>query len=264
MIGLGLHKSSVISDFTPNGQYLVLDGVNDYVEGDATNTLPSTVFTYVIWARVDSTVKKNNHLFSFANDLHGATQPAFNVIYLSGLNRLRVRGISTAGAYYQREYPLHSNTSQTGITDSGIGWVTTQRGNTDSDGFTLFVVAVDLNEAAVADGITTYWNNAELTSSVSDASNNMSADLNIGAFGIGEQVTTTSPSAGCFQGGIDTLSIYNRVLSASEVSQIWSSGRRTSNPVTSGLVTQFGLEGNVDDTAGLTTLVNSGGTFVTY
>lgn len=245
-----------------NDYALDYDGVNDYVEGtvDTPSTFPNREFSVSMWVRIDNSSKRNMHFYSFSGSQNANTNGYFFLHYSQSANRLIVRFRTGGGTMYQRQYPLHDNSSVTGITSSSNGWRASQRGNTDSAGFTHLMACIDSTNSNAVNGIKTYWNGSELTSAVNNLSNSVTITPNY--LGIGETPSNSSPSGGCMGGVIDEVYLYDSQLSASNVSTIYGYGRNSENTFTTDYVTAWRMENNVDDEEGLTSLTRSGATFI--
>lgn len=252
-----------------NTQYLDYDGVNDYVQGavtDKTGFSDPNQFTYVLWVRNDNATKRNFHLAHHTMELNWRGN-GFLWQYAKSLNRFYCYFYDGGGTrQMRREYPLHDNSSITGITNSSTGWVAGQRGNVDSDGFCMLTLVVDLTTSTATSAVKMYWNGSELTSSVSNTNFAHTDQIMNNFFGIGEWTGNTSPSGGSAGGGIDQFKAYSRCLSAAEIATLYSAGKTDAATagVTSDLVTEMLFEGDVSDTAGKFSLTNNGGTFKLY
>jgi hypothetical protein len=267
----GFTSPDAVSEFygysgTPvvcNNDYaLDFDGVNDYVEGTVgtPSAFPNETFSLSMWVRIDNTSKRNLHFYSFSGTNHSQTTGYFYVHYSASVNRLVVRWKNGA-SQYQRTYPLHSNSTQTGIFNSTTGWTSGQRGNTDADGFTHIMVCGDKTQTSASNGIKVYWNAAELTSTVNDSSSSVT-NITPNYLAIGEFTGNNSPSGGCFGGVMDEIYLYDAQLSSSNVSTIYGYGRCDENTFTTNYFTAWRMENNVNDEESKTSLTNNGATFI--
>lgn len=246
-----------------NDYALDYDGVNDYVEGTVgtPSGFPNETFSVSMWVRVDNTSKRNLHFYTFSGSNHSTSGGHFEAHYSASVNRFRVRWRSSSGSFYDRQFPLHDNSSVTGVSNSSTGWTSGQRGNTDASGFTHIMFCVDGTESLVANGIKAYWNGSEMTSSVTAGQNSFTrATPNY--LGIGESTANNSPSGGCFGGVIDEVYLYSSQLSSSNVSTIYGYGRDSENTFTTNYVTAWRMENNVSDEESKTSLTNNGATFI--
>lgn len=253
-----------------NTQYLDYDGVNDYVQGffaDKTGFDAPNQFTYNLWVRQDNTTKRNWHLVHHTNELNTGAGGATMWQYQASTNRLITYIYQPSGAVGARkEHALHDNSGVTGITNSGTGWVASQRGNTDADGWTMLTITYDFNFSTGTDIVKMYWNGSLLTTVANSTNYNHLNQVPNNFFGVGEWTGNASPSGGCAGGGIDQLKVYSRVLSAAEIATLWNAGKTDAATagVTSGLWTEMLFEGDVSDTAGKLNLTNNGAIFKTY
>ena len=244
-----------------NDYALDYDGVNDTVQGSINGTIPNQTFTVSMWVRVDATTKHNYTFYGYVGTLGTITNDRFLAQYQSGLNRLVVQFRKGNGQLYQRQYALHDNSGVTGITNSSTGWVASQRGNTDSAGFTHLCFALNQTNGSATSGIKTYWNGNELTSSVNNR-NDYTTPLNCNFLSIGNNLASSTPNA-IMEGVIDEVYLYNAQLSGANASTIYGFGRNTENTFTTNYVTSWRMENTVADDQTLTSLTNNGATFIT-
>ena len=252
-----------------NDYYIDFDGVNDYVlfEPETPSTFPNDTMTLSFWVRVDQTTKSNMIFYCTTHTDGSSANGRLIIFYHSNLNRLICQYFITSGGnkVYQRQFALHSN-SATGITNSGTGWTTGQRGNVDSDNFTHIAVALDRTQTSATNGVRAYWNGSELTSAAV-TSNTMTTSHtflpNFGAIGEGSH-TATKPGASIHDGAIDEMYLYNAQLSSANISTIYGYGRGNENTFTTNYATAWRFENNVVDAAGLTTTTNYGATLTAY
>ena len=246
-----------------NDYALDYDGVNDYVRGSLSSH-PSQEFSISMWVRNDEGSKRNLALYSTVHTENNATNGRFIWFYNASFNRLIVqflKRINGVNRTYQRAYPLHDNSSVTGITNSSTGWVSSQRGNTDSDGFTHLMVCIDQTVSLSTNGIKTYWNGSEITSSVGNNSHFTSAEVTHNYLEIGGNYGGTAPNT-IFDGVIDEVYLYDAKLSASNVSTIYGYGRDSENVFTTNFETAWRMENDVTDESGISSMTNNGATFI--
>lgn len=252
-----------------NDHALDFDGVNDYVTftPNAPRDFPNDTMTLSFWVRVDQSTKSNMIFYCTTHTDGSSADGRLIIFYHGSLNRLIVqffKTVSGSNKVYQRQYPLHSNTSQTGITNSSTGWTTGQRGNVDSDNYTHIAVAIDRTNTTVTSGIKAYWNANELTSAVNNTSTMTTShtfDPNFGAIGEGAH-TASKPGASIHDGVLDEMYLYSAQLSSSNISTIYGYGRNTENTFTTNYATAWRFENSVDDEEGLTDTTNNGATFI--
>jgi hypothetical protein len=252
----GYSFSSFSNDFA-----LDYDGVNDTVQGSTNGNIPKQTFTVSMWVRVDATTKHNMSFYSYVGTLGTTTNDRLFIYYAASLNRLIVQFRKGNGQLYQRQYPLHNNIGVTGIANSTTGWVASQRGNTDSAGFTHLCFALNQTNGSATSGIKTYWNGNELTSSVNNA-NTFTTAMNCNFLAIGNNPGSSTPNA-VMEGVIDEVYLYNAQLSGANASTIYGFGRNTENTFTTNYLTSWRMENTVADDQALTSLTNNGATFIT-
>ena len=253
---LGYSHSTWVNDFA-----LDYDGVNDYVRGNIVSPHPAQTFTLSMWVRIDATTKHNMFFYSFVGTEGTATNDRFAVYYAASFNRLLVQFRKGNGQQYRREYPLHDNSGVTGITNSGTGWVASQRGNTDSAGFTHLCFALDQTNGSATSGIKTYWNGNEITFSVNNT-NAFTTAMNCNFLSIGDNPASLPAPNSSIEGVIDEVYLYDAQLSAPDVNTIYDFGRDTENTFGTNFFTAWRMEGDVTDAESTTTLTNNGATFI--
>ena len=272
MNGLGLstaRQAYVDTTVYPIDQnWWVGDGVNDYIDGtDSSPFIWTDVATQDLsisfWIRIDSTTKKNQQIFCLSASENN-TDNNWTIFYTQSSNRIYFRQ-RFDGVNHERYYALHddSNDTITGITSGLTGWRASQRGNVNSDGFANITFTYDASSGNT--GIKAYWNATELNASggnnIAEASR---ANFDPEFLGIGENVGNDSPSAGVLGGAINEIKLYSSVLSSSDVTSIYNSGRPLNASgvgVTSNLITEWELDTDVTDSSGIYTSTNNGGTF---
>lgn len=248
-----------------NDYALDYDGVNDYVRGSITGSIPNRTFTVSMWVRIDATTKHNMSFYSFVGTAGTITNDRLLIYYNSGVNRLIVqfrRG--SDGAQYIQAYPLHDSTNATvsGVTNSSTGWVASQRGNTDAQGFTHLCFAIDQTQSSAANGIKTYWNGSQLTYSVANTAT-CNTGLNCNYMSIGDNPSSSTAPSLPMEGVIDEVYLYSSQLSSTNVSTIYGYGRHNENTFTTNYVTSWRMENTVADDSGYVSLTNNGATFIT-
>lgn len=248
-----------------NSYALDYDGVNDYVRGSLSSH-PSQEFSISMWVRNDETSKRNMFLYSTVHTENNSTNGRFAFFYNASLNRLIVQFFYNSGTAqrYQRQYPLHDsgNSTPSGVTNSSTGWVSGQRGNTDSDGFTHLMVCIDQTQSNSTNGIKTYWNGSELTYSVNNTAHFTTAQVTHNYLSIGDNYGATAPNS-MWDGVIDEVYLYDAMLSSSNVSTIYGYGRDSENTFTTNYETSWRMENDVSDDSGISSLTNNGATFIT-
>lgn len=246
-----------------NTGYYVNDGVNDYISGAWSRSYNLTLndWSIVCWLKTDQSTKANGIFWSF-----GASTPtSANRVYLqynATFNRL-VANLRTNSQNFIRAYALHDNSATTGITNSGTGWVTSQRGNTNSQGWTMITVTYDASQSTPTGAFKIYWNSSELTVQAA-ASNQGRTPFTPGTLALMD-LSDSQPTANNAEFSIDEWKYFETVLSSTNVSTLYNSGviRNNSNltaiPVTQTQVSFDRASEPADDVAGYWSPTITGG-----
>ena len=228
-----------------NTRYYQNDGTGDYINC-TTSTSPFSINTtqdlsFSFWVR--HTGSKQNQLpFNFGNTNNDGNNRIF-MTYSASLNRMICR-VRTNSVNFDRQFPLHDNSSVTGISSSSTGWSSTSRGNVNSDGFCMLTMTYDASQTNAANAFKFYWNGSECTTQSNANSGTRTAITSIRGR-IGENIHLTDSTGNCTL-DFDEFKIYNKVLSASEVSTLYNSGTiaDSSQTVSSGLITEWTFDNN--------------------
>jgi hypothetical protein len=255
--------------FVPSLYYWLGDGVNDTLRFTNNSSVlfdSNDDFSYSGWFRIDETSNQMQWLGSFAEaSPSGANQIFIQYNPTSARMQLRFRK-GGGGNFHQRFWSISStnNTSITGVNSNG--WYSTNRGNVNSEGFVHLVFTRD-NSNAASSGMNLYWNGTKLPESIQFNARSL-ASFDIKSAAIGDAVGRSPNNANVFKGGIDQVSVYNAVLSQSDITALYNSGTVATCAdagVTSNLLAEYRLENNTTNTNGnFPSLVNTGGTFQTY
>ena len=250
-----------------NSHYYSNDGSNDYITGSKTGSTPFDINTtqdlsFNFWVRIKSSSKNNETLWNFGSTNANGNNRIF-MQYIANSNRFLCR-IRTNSVNFDRQFGLHDNSSATGITSSGTGWTTGQRGNVNSDNFCMITLTYDASQTNAANAFKLYWNANELTSQAVANSGTRSprrADF----FRFCENIHTTA-SGGNANVDLDEFKIYTDVLSSSEISTLYNSGTITDSSQThsSSLLTEWTFDDDEQDSAGLYTTSIVGGSRESY
>jgi len=222
----------------------------------------SETMSISLWFRVDRTSKDNMLLFDIYPQGTTTSANRFFLNYSSSLNRFVARYRSNS-TNFDRQWALHgTNGSVTGVTSSSTGWVTSQRGNVNSDNFTHIVLTYDGTQSTASSAFKMYWNAGELTNTaVSNNGTRSNFDFTEITFGNDYNNGTGDAS------GYDEMRVYDKVLSSSEISDIYGQGSprfSTSDGVTTDLILEDRAEAATPtDSAGQWTLHASSGTLTT-
>lgn len=240
----------------PSTKFWKYSGTNDrLVWRDSSPSISGTSqdMSFSFWFRIDRT-SKDNLLFY---DLYpqGTTSNAnrFFLNYSANLNRFVARYRSGSNNF-DRQWALHDNSSATGVSNSSTGLSTSQRGNVNSDNFAHIVITYDASQTTGAAAFKCYWNGTQLTSTANSNNGSRSA-FNFTEVTWGNDYNSGTADAS----GYDEMRIYSKVLSSTEISNIYNSGSpefSSSDGVTSGLI--------FEDRAEASTPVDSQGEWTRY
>ena len=176
-----------------------------------------------VYVRMDQTSASNRTVWDFNNTTSGTNNRTF-LQYNQSLNRLIMR-MRTNATNFDAQWALHSNNSATGIgTSSSNKWLSSNRGNVNGDNMCMLTVTYDASQTIASNAFKIYWNASQLTS-VAVSNNNTRTNNTMGRLAIGAQrhALTTLP----WDGLIDEWAFYNKVLSSTEVSNLYNSTRAT-------------------------------------
>ncbi len=200
-----------------------------------------------------------NQLATTANEImwdlsntSGNSANRFFLQYHKSLNRLVVRH-RTSGTNYDRQYALHDNNSVTGTgTNSGVPWSNTNRGNVNSDGWSMLTVTYDASQSNSLNGIKLYWNATQIPTSASNNSGSRSTSA-VNDFTIGNNNHNSTTTGGAMNCNVDEMKIFGSVLSASNVTSLYNGGvvANAANSYSTGLLTEYSFDSNTQDSAGL-------------
>jgi hypothetical protein len=228
-----------------NTRYYQNDGTGDYINCVA-DTSPFSINTtqdlsFSVWVRHTGS-KQNQLVFNFGNTNANGNNRIF-MTYSASLNRMILR-VRTNSVNFDRQFPLHDNSSATGISNSTSGWSSTSRGSVNSDNFCMLTMTYDASQTNAANAFKFYWNASECTTQ-SNANSGTRTGITSIRGRIGENLNATD-SAGNATLDFDEFKIYNKVLTSSEVSTLYNSGTiaDSSETVSSGLITEWTFDNN--------------------
>lgn len=237
-------------------------GVNDrLVWRDSTPAISgySETFSVSLWFRVDRSSKDNMLLFDIYPQGTTTSANRFFLNYSANLNRFVARYRSNS-KNFDRQWALHgTNGTVTGVTNSSTGWVTSQRGNVNSDNFSHIVLTYDGTQSTATNAFKIYWNASELTAQAV-ANNGTRTNFDFTEITFGNDYNSGTGDAS----GYDEMRVYDKVLSSSEINDIYGQGNprfSTSDGVTTDLILEDRAEATTPtDSAGQWTLHASSGT----
>lgn len=249
-----------------NTRYYQNDGTGDYIDC-TTSTSPFDInstqdLSFSLWVRHTGS-KQNQTIFNFGNTNANGNNRIM-MTYSANLNRIVCR-IRTNSVNFDRQFPLHDNSSVTGISSSSSGWSSTSRGTVNTQNFCMLTVTYDASQTNAANAFKFYWNGSECTTQ-SNANSGTRTAITSTKGRIGENLHLTN-SAGNATLDYDEIKIYNKVLSSSEVSTLYNSGTiaDSSQTVSSGLITEWTFDNNnANDSNSKYTNTITNGTITAY
>ena len=208
-----------------NFQYLDLDGTNDRVRTTWNGTydnLTSFDWSIRVWVRMDQTSAANRNLWDFNAQYAGATSNRVFLQYNQQFNRMIAR-VRTNSSNFGAQWALHDNNSATGTgTSSSNTWLSSNRGNVNSDNMCMITMTYDASQSTGSNACKLYWNASQFTSTA--VSNNGSRTNNaMPNLMLGGQNNSTN---GSWNGLMDEWAFYNKVLTSTEISNLYASGAR--------------------------------------
>jgi len=250
-----------------NTKFYRNDGTGDYVNG-TTSTSPFSIsssqdLTVSMWVRPQNTSTQNHMMINFGNTNANGNNRMF-ISYTANVNRILTRYRSNS-VNFDVQWAIHDNSTATGISSSTPAWSASNRGNTNSDGWIMLTMTYDASQSSGSNAFDLYWNTTAFTSQATSASGTRTT-MDATKLRIGENLHLTD-SGGNAHMDFDEIKIYNRVLSASEISTLYNSGTiaDSSQTVSSGLITEWTFDGgNANDSNSKYTGSIVNGTTVNY
>lgn len=135
---------------------------------NATYTQPlatsATDLSISLWIRPQwDTTDDNLILVDLTDSSANNNNNRFFLQYDYGLNRFIARYRSNS-VNFDRQWALHQNNTQTGTgINSTDYWTSSNRGNTNTDGFIHLVLTYDASESTAGNAFKIYWNGSELS-----------------------------------------------------------------------------------------------------
>jgi hypothetical protein len=196
-----------------------------------------------MWIKQKPTLD-NEILWDFSNTSSNSANRFF-LQHNRSLNRLVMRH-RTSSVNFDRQLNLHDHDAVTGTgTSSSVKWSDSNRGNTNSDDWTLITVTYDSSESTAAAALKIYWNASEMTTTAASANGTRSTSA-VNDITIGNNNHNATNTNGGLNAYWDELKVFNTVLSASDVTSLYNSGvvANGANSFDTGLVTEFSLDGS--------------------
>jgi len=225
---------------TANAVYITDDdGDYAYDQADA--------FTVSFWIKVGWTtaLNTNTHILASSDVAGGgANADSFRFYYYENNNRFYVEWRSSTSNKCRNFWVFHSNSGvyADAYAAAGLGasyWSNTNRGNTGAassgdDDYTLITVTRGTTNTACYSNLKLYWNAADCGEGFYSVANGQSCGEDTGTPSMGnndKQIALGSQSWGSFAkcGNVNEtkfngVSIWNKVLSSAEITEIYNSG----------------------------------------
>ncbi len=254
----------------------------NFVDTDDTfNFTGTTAWSISFWVKAGWTVNLNTNIHFFIGQKQNASyqlSDMIKVIYTESTNRIRLQygNKTTASDAWtkQGEWLFHSNSGAyaAGYAAAGLGstfWSASNRGYVNSDNYTMITVTKSTTNGT--SGMKLYWNanNAgapPITYTSGSGSPAMSTTNNrswsVGSNGVANGETKTGDGSATVY---NDLTMWNKELSASEVSSLYNSGTvidATTHSAASNLVGYWKWEGNGNATVSNDNFTISGGSAI--
>lgn len=202
-----------------------------------------TAFTISFWIKVGWNVSVNTHVHLFASadvSAASANKDSFRIWYYEPHNRLYVEWRHHQNHKCQQFWLFHDNTGvyADAYAAAGLGatyWNSSNRGNANSDGYTMITVTRGTANTAAPSNLKAYWNASDLVDGFYSSANGRSDGNNVGTVAqedhIDKQITLGSQAWNNFlQSGnneetkFNGVTLWDKVLSSSEVTELYNSG----------------------------------------
>ena len=200
-------------------------------------------FTVSFWIKVGWDINLNTHFHLFASadvSANSANKDSFRIWYYEPHNRLYAEWRHNQNHKCQQFWLFHSNSGvyADAYAAAGLGttyWNSSNRGNANSDGYTLITFTRGTANTAAPSNLKLYWNGTDCVDGYYSSANGKSDGNNVGTPAmedhIDKQITLGSQAWGSFlQSGnndetkFNGLTIWDRVLTAGEVTELYNSG----------------------------------------
>ena len=236
------------------------------------NFTHNEAYTISFWVKAGWSANLNTNIHLFSSTTAGSTDASANMIriyYHESLNRLYYEYRSASTAKKSNFYLFHSNSGNHAAAYAaanlgGTYWSAANRGNVGDDDFTMITVAKSTTNSAGSSYAKVYWNGTWLGNGHYGA--NGTGQGTPAMTSVDRQITLGSNSWNYTKCGdsaetqFNDLTIWDKQLSASEISELYNSGTRmdaTNHSATSNLQLYYQFENNGNDSSG-----NSGPAFV--
>lgn len=226
------------------------------------NYIQSDAFSISFWIKPGwtNTLNTNIHLFASKRDGGGTSDDMIRLYYNESNNRVYFEFRQSSTVKQNNFWLFHSQASAfvAAYNAAGLGssyWSASNRGNVGDDDFTMITITKGTGTTAAASNLSLYWNgtscgNAYYANGAGGGSLNMTTNDRL--FTVGSSVTyaKTGNSA---ETQYNDLTVWNKRLTASEVSELYNSGTRldaTGHSAASNLKWYYKFENDGTDSSG--------------
>ena len=229
-------------------------------ETEAYSLTQENAFTIGFWIKAgwDNNLNTNIHFLAMNDGSSTARNQQIRIFYNESNNRLEFRIGHDSSNRSLNFWPLHSHLSATGLPGSSASqyWSSSNRGNVNGNDYTHLVISKGTGTTLSASNIAAYWNGTKLGNAFYSSGNNfgtvnMSADARLVA--LGSNANNLAKSGNNNETKYNVLTIFNKELSASEVTTLYNSGTPVSPTVAGNignLVGYYNFESDGSDTSG--------------
>ena len=202
------------------------------------NFTQSDAFSIGFWIRVgwDNNLNTNIHFFAMNDGSSTARNQQIRIFYNESNNRLEFRIGHDTNNRSVNFWALHSNLSANGLAGSAASqyWssaTTANRGNVNGDNFTHLMITKGTGTTLAASNIEAYWNGNKFGSAFYASGNNfgtVSMDASSARrITLGSNANNLEKCGNNNATVYNDLTIYNKQLSDSEVTDLYNSGTPT-------------------------------------
>ena len=199
------------------------------------NFTESDAFSIGFWIRVgwNNSLNTNIHFFAMNDGSSTARNEQIRIFYNESNNRLEFRIGSDSSNRSLQFWALHSNLTQTGLAGSATSqyWssaTTANRGNVNGDNFTHIMITKGTGTTLAASNVEAYWNGNKFNSAFYASGNNFGTvsmnDASARRIALGSNAHNLDKSGNNNATVYNDLTIYNKQLSDSEVTDLYNSG----------------------------------------
>ena len=229
-------------------------------ETEAYSLTQENAFTIGFWIKAgwDNNLNTNIHFLAMNDGSSTARNQQIRIFYNESNNRLEFRIGSDSNNRSLNFWPLHSHLSATGLPGSSASqyWSSSNRGNVNGNNYTHLVITKGTGTTLAASNIAAYWNGTKLNNAFYSSGNNfgtVSMNTEARKVALGSNANNLEKSGNNNETKYNVLTIFNKELSASEVTTLYNSGTPVSPTVAGNignLVGYYNFESDGSDTSG--------------